>query len=104
MEYTQSYMHTNALIWVYSFCTLPEITEDALAEEMHEVGIDQDSKPFYKQYHCIFGWVAQTTYVGAQVAVAALAVNFLTEQGVGIDKPFASQLFSYCQITFTVGR
>ena len=71
---------------------------------MHEAGMTNDSKPFYKQYHCIFGWVAQTAYVGAQVAVAALAVNYFSEQGIGIDKPFASQLFSYCQITFTVGR
>ena len=87
-----------------SFCTLPEITEDALAKEMHEAGMTNDSKPFYKQYHCIFGWVAQTTYVGAQVAVAALAVNYLSEQGVGISESFASQLYSYCQITFTFGR
>ncbi|TFK93733.1 MFS general substrate transporter [Polyporus arcularius HHB13444] len=89
---------------LFYFCPLPEITQDALAEEMHEAGMDQDSEPFIKQYHCIFGWVAQTAYVGAQVAVAALAVNYLTEQGIGIEKPFASQLFSFCQITFTVGR
>ena len=71
---------------------------------MHNAGMDNDSKPFRKQYHCIFGFVAQTTYVGAQVAVAALAVNYLADQGIGISKSFASQLFSYCQITFTVGR
>ncbi|KAI0358398.1 MFS general substrate transporter [Trametes cingulata] len=89
---------------LFYFCTLPEITQDALAQEMHEVGMTNDKDPFWKQYRCIFGWVAQTAYVGAQVAVASLAVNFLAEQGVGIDKPLASQLFSYCQITFTVGR
>ncbi len=88
----------------YSFCKLPEITQDALAQEMHDVGLTNDKEPFWRQYRCIFGWVAQTAYVGAQVAVASLAVNFLSEQGVGIDKPLASQLFSYCQITFTVGR
>ncbi|KAI9062939.1 MFS general substrate transporter [Trametes sanguinea] len=89
---------------LFYFCKLPEITQDALAEEMHEVGLTNDKDPFWKQYRCIFGWVAQTAYVGAQVAVASLAVNYLTEQGVGIGKPLASQLFSYCQITFTVGR
>ena len=87
-----------------SFCPLPEITGDALAQEMHEAGILADEEPCRRQYHCIFGWVAQTAYVGAQVAVAALAVNYITEQGIGIDKSLASQLFSYCQITFTVGR
>ncbi|CDO70598.1 hypothetical protein BN946_scf184656.g13 [Trametes cinnabarina] len=89
---------------LFYFCKLPEITQDALAQEMHDVGLTNDKDPFWKQYRCIFGWVAQTAYVGAQVAVASLAVNYLTEQGVGIDKPLASQLFSYCQITFTVGR
>ncbi|EMD37869.1 hypothetical protein CERSUDRAFT_105749 [Gelatoporia subvermispora B] len=89
---------------LFYFCDLPDITEDALAREMHAAGIKADEEPFWKQYHCIFGWVAQTTYVGAQVGVAALAVNYLTEQGLGISKSTASQLFSYCQITFAVGR
>lgn len=46
-----------------SFCDLPEITEDALAEEIHQVGIEDDAGPFWKQYRCVFGWVAQTAYV-----------------------------------------
>ena len=41
---------------------------------------------------------------GAQVGVASLTVNFLVAQGVGINASKASQLFSFCQITFTVGR
>ncbi|KAF9445908.1 MFS general substrate transporter [Macrolepiota fuliginosa MF-IS2] len=89
---------------MFYFCDLPEITEEALAAEIHEVGIHDDEKSFWKQYRCIFGFVAQTAYVGAQVAVASLAVNFLSEQGIGIDHPKASQLFSFCQLTFTVGR
>ena len=39
-----------------SFCSLPEITQDALAEEMHAVGLKSDDEPFWKQYRCIFGW------------------------------------------------
>lgn len=38
------------------------------------------------------------------MAVASFAVNYLTEQGIGIDQSRASQLFSFCQITFTIGR
>ena len=41
---------------------------------------------------------------GAQVAVTAFGVNYLVDQNIGIDQSQASQLFSYCQITFTVGR
>ncbi|OSX66289.1 hypothetical protein POSPLADRAFT_1064677 [Postia placenta MAD-698-R-SB12] len=89
---------------LFYFCPLPEISEDAISEEMENSGLTVDQEPFWKQYHCIFGWVAQTTYVGAQVGVAAMAVNFFVGQNVGISKPEASQLFSYCQITFTVGR
>ncbi|OBZ67151.1 Glucose/galactose transporter, partial [Grifola frondosa] len=129
---------------LFYFCHLPEITGDALAAEMHDVGIDTDQEPFWKQYHCIFGWCVshhceillllifviarqggadccksyfwhrsicilfgvytKFSLRGAQVAVAALAVNYLVGQNIGIDKSQASQLFSYCQITFTVGR
>lgn len=46
-----------------SFCDLPEITEDALENELKEKGVAEDIGPFHKQYRCIFGWVAQTAYV-----------------------------------------
>ncbi|KAF8444703.1 major facilitator superfamily domain-containing protein [Boletus edulis BED1] len=96
--------------WVYlavaglRFATLPEITEDALEEEIQDVGLQEEQDSFWKQYRCIFGFVAQTAYVGAQVGVAAFAVNFFVDQGVGISQAKASDLFSFCQITFTVGR
>ncbi|KAG2150445.1 major facilitator superfamily domain-containing protein [Suillus clintonianus] len=89
---------------LFFFCDLPEITEDALAEEIDEVGITDAQGPFRQQYRCIFGFVAQTAYVGAQVTVASFAVNFLVDQGVGINQSKASELFSLCQVTFTVGR
>lgn len=33
-----------------------------------------------------------------------MAVNYMVDQNIGISESRASQLFSYCQITFTVGR
>ncbi|KAI0062854.1 MFS general substrate transporter [Artomyces pyxidatus] len=92
---------------LFFFCHLPEITEEALTKEIIEAGIvsaPEDIGPFYKQYRCIFGWVAQTSYVGAQVAVAAFVVNYLVDQGVGIDHSKASLMLSFCQLTFTGGR
>ncbi|KAF8995436.1 MFS general substrate transporter [Cyathus striatus] len=89
---------------LFYFCHLPEITEEALSAEIHDAGIHADREPFWKQYRCIFGFVAQMAYVGAQVGVASLAVNFMSEQGIGISKSKASELFSFCQLTFTVGR
>lgn len=84
---------------LFFFAELPEITSAAPAEEL-----PGEQEPFRKQYRCIFGWVAQTAYVGAQVGVASFAVNYLVDQGLGIDQAAASNLFSFCQITFTVGR
>ena len=36
--------------------------------------------------------------------MASFVVNFLTEEGLGISKAKASNMFSICQATFTVGR
>lgn len=55
-----------------SFCDLPEITEDALAEEIDEVGITDGQGPFWQQYRCIFGFVAQTAYVCVCLALSSL--------------------------------
>ncbi|TFY65889.1 hypothetical protein EVG20_g5200 [Dentipellis fragilis] len=48
---------------LFFFCELPEITEEALTQEIMDAGVVDDIGPFYKQYRCIFGFVAQTTYV-----------------------------------------
>lgn len=91
-----------ALNAMFYFCPLPEITESAIVKEQEELGIE--TGPFYKQYHCIFGFVAQMAYVGAQVGVASFAVFYMNEQGVGISEQQASNLFSACQGTFAAGR
>jgi FHS family L-fucose permease-like MFS transporter len=50
----------------FSFCHLPEITEEALTEELHEKGLVGEYDPardsFWRQYRCIFGFVAQMCY------------------------------------------
>lgn len=48
---------------MFYFVHLPEISEEALAQEIHAVGIVEDQGPFIKQYRCIFGFVAQFAYV-----------------------------------------
>lgn len=53
---------------------------------------------------CPFHPLLFSLYSGAQVAVASFTVNYIVDQNIGINKSHASQLFSYCQITFTVGR
>ncbi|KAF8813672.1 MFS general substrate transporter [Phlegmacium glaucopus] len=86
---------------LFYFCDLPEIEQEVTSYDVYN---DQKVESFWRQWRCIFGFVAQTAYVGAQVGVASLAVNFMVEQGIGLSPSKASQLFSFCQITFTVGR
>ena len=53
------------LVFIYnSFCPLPEITEEALEKEVAEAGIDPNAvaSSFWRQYRCIFGFVAQMAY------------------------------------------
>jgi hypothetical protein len=52
-----------------SFCDLPEITEEALVRELAATAgaAAADVGPFYKQYRCILGFVAQTCYVYVQL-------------------------------------
>ncbi|KAI0036924.1 hypothetical protein K488DRAFT_75698 [Vararia minispora EC-137] len=82
--------------WVYLavaafglFCHLPEIKKDTVEETLAASGCEVERQgSFWKQYHCIFGFVAQTFYVGAQVSVASFTVNFLSDSR-------ASLLFSF---------
>ncbi|KAH9485255.1 Glucose/galactose transporter [Psilocybe cubensis] len=70
---------------LFYFCDLPEIEEEAIIYQIQEGDDEIKVESFWKQYRCLFGFVAQTAYVGAQVGVASLAVNFLVEQNIGID-------------------
>jgi FHS family L-fucose permease-like MFS transporter len=88
---------------LFYFCNLPEIEEESVLKVQIN-SPDGTPESFWKQYRCLFGFVAQTAYVGAQVGVATLAVNFMVEQNIGINQSRASQLFSFCQMTFTFGR
>ncbi|KAM0699286.1 hypothetical protein Q7P36_001333 [Cladosporium allicinum] len=95
---------------------LPEVAESSgvqrrgsvVDESTVEMAVDANGQvigagPIYKQYNMIFGFIAQFCYVGAQVASAALFVNYATENG-GVTDAEGSQMLSYALITFTVGR
>ncbi|KAG1758300.1 hypothetical protein EDD22DRAFT_998782 [Suillus occidentalis] len=83
-------MTGTSILTLNSFCDRPEITEDALVKEIDEVGITDGQGPFWQQYCCIFGFL-KLVY-GAQVTVASFTINFLVDQGVGVDQSKSSQL------------
>lgn len=57
---------------ICSFCPLPEISENALAAEL---GDGKPQGPFWKQYRCILGFVAQTCYVYVAPSLRSVPVR-----------------------------
>ncbi|EKD02334.1 hypothetical protein A1Q2_03390 [Trichosporon asahii var. asahii CBS 8904] len=89
-----------------AFCKLPEVRQ-AVKPEHVEFIKKEGYKGILKKYHTVFGFFAEFFYVGAQVAVASMAIFYITRQP-GINPPIsnahASDLFSVCQAVFTIGR
>ncbi|GAA5925800.1 uncharacterized protein JCM15063_005121 [Sporobolomyces koalae] len=91
-----------AIIVLFAFAKLPEISEQMVAESQESFGI-VDERPLWKRKHTIFGFLAQFFYVGAQVTCATFIVNYLADNA-GHTNASASQMLSYMQITFMVAR
>jgi FHS family L-fucose permease-like MFS transporter len=101
---------------MFFFAKLPEVAEASGVQRRGSVADDATLElatdangniigagPIWKQYNMIFGFIAQFCYVGAQVACAALFVNYAHENG-GVSDAEGAQMLSYALITFTVGR
>ncbi len=78
-----------------------------LPEVKQEVASSIEHKPvsIWTQTHLIFGALAEFFYVGSQVAVASLTINYYVEQpGTSITVSRAADLFSVTLAVFTIGR
>lgn len=78
---------------------LPEIKESEIVSSAL-----QDKKALFSHNNFVGGIIAQFFYVAAQVGIAALFINYCTENGAGIDNIKASKLLSVSLILFTAGR
>lgn len=78
---------------------------EAMAQAQSATSADAElvDRPLYKQWNCIFGFVAQFCYVGAQVTVASFFINYLNENAE-LAKSRASFLLSMALLIFTIGR
>ena len=99
-----------AVMVLYLFTKLPEVSEATLAENANiEISaVDEEGRligqgSIWKQYNMFFAFGAQFAYVGAQVTIGAFFINYAVENG-GFSKPQASNFLSYALIIFTVGR
>ncbi len=78
---------------------LPEIKESTIVSS-----VEQDIKPLAAHSHFIWAIVAQFLYVGAQVGIAALFINYCIEADQTINAVTASKLLSTSLVLFTIGR
>lgn len=79
---------------------LPEINEEEqLLQEGH-----RRSRPLFRNRHFVWGVIAQFFYVAAQVGIAALFINYATENWQGATAEIAAKLLGVSLILFTVGR
>jgi FHS family L-fucose permease-like MFS transporter len=78
---------------------LPEIKESTIVSS-----IEQDIKPLAAHRHFIWAIVAQFLYVGAQVGIAALFINYCIEANHTITAITASKLLGTSLVLFTIGR
>jgi FHS family L-fucose permease-like MFS transporter len=83
---------------------LPEISDADMAFQAEETSTSSADKPFIKQYKLFHAAFAQFCYTGAQVAIAAGFINYVTNMRPGTSNTTASQLFAGAQAAFTIGR
>ncbi len=78
---------------------MPEIREDSLVKDTGLI-----ATPLFKHRNFTNGIIAQFFYVAAQVGIAALFVNYCTENKLNITNADAAKLLSVCFLLFTLGR
>lgn len=77
------------LAFVFFLSTIPEVTDEDMAYQVAETHVDEQEKPFWKQYKLFHATLAQFTYTGAQgtrpparsVAVASILIASVTRSG-----------------------
>ena len=78
---------------------LPEIKEDKMVKD-----VEQIKKPLFKHPHFTGAILAQFFYVAAQVGIAALFLNYCTENNKTISNADGAYLLSVSLLLFTMGR
>jgi len=78
---------------------LPEIKEDKKVSDVQQI-----IKPLFHHRNFTGAIIAEFFYVAAQVGIAALFINYCTENNQSISNADAAYLLSICLLLFTIGR
>jgi MFS transporter, FHS family, L-fucose permease len=92
------------LAFIFFISRIPEITDADMEFQAAETHAGSSDKPFRKQYRLFHAAIAQFTYTGAQVAIAAYFINYVTETRPGTSDAAGSKFYAGAQGCFAVGR
>ncbi|KAL5337011.1 major facilitator superfamily domain-containing protein [Aspergillus crustosus] len=89
---------------VFFLSTIPEITDEDMAFQVASTHVNEQERPFWKQYKLFHATLAQFMYTGSQVAIASYFINYATETWPGTTSATGSKYLAGAQAAFTVGR
>jgi len=97
------------LAGVFYVSPIPEITDADMEFQAQETHINEDIKPFRKQYRLFHATFAQFCYTGAQVAIASFFINYVVETrpgtgNSGAANSLAAKFLAGAQAAFALGR
>ncbi|KAJ5973934.1 hypothetical protein N7481_011144 [Penicillium waksmanii] len=92
------------LAFVFFISNIPEVTDEDMAFQVSSTHVDEQNKPFWKQYKLFHATLAQFTYTGAQVAIAGYFINYITDTWPPSDSAKGAKLLAGAQGAFAVGR
>ncbi|KAJ5406917.1 hypothetical protein N7465_008201 [Penicillium sp. CMV-2018d] len=92
------------LAGVFFLSNIPEVTDEDMAFQVAQTHVDEQDKPFWKQYKLFHATLAQFTYTGAQVAIAGYFINYVKDTWPGTPNATAAKYLAGAQGAFAVGR
>jgi len=84
---------------IFWITPLPEIKEDKRVSDVKQI-----TTPLFRHRNFTSAIIAQFFYVAAQVGIAALFINYCTENNRSISNADAAYLLSVSLLLFTIGR
>lgn len=89
---------------LFYFSPIPEITDADMAYQAEQTHVNEDIKPFRKQYRLFHAAFAQFCYTGSQVAIASFFINYVVDTRPGTSSSLAAKFLAGAQGAFALGR
>ncbi|KAM5347432.1 hypothetical protein ACJ41O_010437 [Fusarium nematophilum] len=102
------YLSIAVFVWslaiLFWLSNIPEVTDADMEFLASETKQGTGDEPFIKQYRLFHAAFAQFCFVGAQIAIASMFINYVSETRPHTTDSQASNFFAGAQGTFAAGR